>query len=162
MAFSKIYAPLGADPRRPTDTPDQVLGACAYGDDGSEFIYVQADGSGITDEGRVVLVDEAYNAVMIDTTNSASGFGQRVGVAAAAFTANQYGWVQVKGTCNIQVAANCAANTALNTTGTAGQTDDNAAVGAEVVERAVLTTARGAGAGLAEGVLTYPTVGATL
>ena len=71
MAFSKIYAPLGADPKRPTDAPSQGLGACAYGDDGSEFIYVRADASGITGEGRVVLVDEAYSADMIDSSSVA-------------------------------------------------------------------------------------------
>ena len=162
MPFSKIYTPLGADPKRPTDAPDQTLGACAYGDDGSEFIYVRADASGITGEGYVVLVDEAYTADMIDTGNSGSAFGQQVAVATAAFAANQYGWVQVKGTANIRVSASAAANTALNTLSTAGQLDDNAGAGAEVVERLVLTTARGAGAGNAEGVLTYPTVGATL
>lgn len=161
MAYSKIYSPLGADPANPTSTQGFALGDCAKGDDGSEFVYVQANGA-ITGDGYVVLIDENWQADMIETTNSATGFGQMVGVAKAAFADDDYGWVQVKGVTPIRVAASCAANTAVNTTATGGQLDDDATSGAEVIDRLVLTTANGGAAGNAEGVLTYPTVGATL
>ena len=138
------------------------LGTVSGGNDGSEWVYVQADAGGVTGAGYVVLIDEDYAADMIDTTNTASAFGQMVGVASAAATASYYGWVQRKGTASIRVAASCAANTAINSTGTAGQLDDDATTGAEVVNGIVLTTANGGAAGTAEGVLDYPSVGATL
>ncbi|PKR55406.1 hypothetical protein [Thalassospira marina] len=138
------------------------LGTVASGNDGSEWVYVQADAGGVTAAGYVVLIDESYAADMIDTTNTASAFGQAVGVASAAATANYYGWVQRKGTASIRVAASCAANAAINSTGTAGQLDDDASTGAEVINGIVLTTANGGAAGTAEGVLSYPNVGATL
>ncbi|WP_417790632.1 hypothetical protein [Terasakiella pusilla] len=139
------------------------LGTVSAGNDGSEWVYVQADAGGVTGAGSVVLIDEDYAADMIDTTNSASAFGQMVGVASAAATASYYGWVQRKGTANIQVAASCGANSAINTTSTAGQLDDDATSGAEVIDGVILTTAQGGGgAGAAEGVLDYPSVGATL
>lgn len=129
---------------------------------GKEYLYVQADSGAVTGAGYVVLVDESYSADMIDTTNSASGFGQFVGVGVSAIPANQYGWVQVGGVADVRVAASAAANVALNTTSTAGQIDDNAASGAEVVDGIVLTTANGGSAGVASGVLSNPTVGETL
>lgn len=134
------------------------LGDCARTHDGNEYVYVQADGS-ITGEGYVVIIDENYQAAEI--TNTTGVFGQKVGVAQTAFSDNDYGWVQVCGTTNIQVAASCAANAVITTTTTGGQLDDAAGVGTKTISGAVLTTARAASAGTAEGVLTYPTVGAT-
>jgi hypothetical protein len=70
--------------------------------------------------------------------------------------AGTYGWVQIYGACNIQVAASCAANVRLNTTATAGQIDDDGTGGAFAISGAILTTAREASAGLAPGMLNYP------
>ena len=138
-----------------------TLGERVSGNDGSVFVYCQANGA-ITGDGYVVLLDEDFQATMINLTNSASAFGQSVGVVKTAFADNEYGWVQLSGTANIRVSASAAANTALNSTGTGGQIDDNAGSGAEVIDRMILTTANGGSAGTAEGVLNFPTVGATL
>lgn len=128
-----------------------------------EWVYVQADAGGVTGAGYVVLIDEAYEADMIDTTNSASGFGQLVAVAPIAVTAEYYFWAQIGGVASVRVAASCAANVAINTTATAGQLDDDATAGAEVVDNIVLTTANGGAAGTAAGiVINNPRVGATL
>ena len=159
---SKNHGLIGVDFDVPTTDAEFGLGDCTKGADASEWVYVQADAGGITGAGYVVLIDEGYAADMIDTTNSASGRNQMVGVASAAFSASQYGWVQVRGTCDIRVAASAAANTVLNTTATAGQLDDDATTGAEVIDNLTLTTANGGSAGTAEGVLTGPVVGATL
>lgn len=123
--------------------------------DGKEYVYVQASGA-ITGEGYVVTVDEDYQAAMLSTSNDAGG--DLVAVAPAAFADDDYGWVQVKGKADIRVAASAAANTALNTTGTAGQLDDDGAVGSFDIDGLVLTTANGASAGTAEGVLNYPQI----
>lgn len=161
-AASKVYSKLNADLTTPTASAHFELGECLYGDQDSEFIYVQADSAGITGAGYVVLIDESFAADMVDTTNSASGFGQRCGVAPVAFSANQYGWVQVRGVADIRGAANAAANAALNTTATAGQIDDDGTAGAETIDGIVFTTAVGGSAGTAEGVLDDPRIGATL
>jgi len=163
MATSAYATDLcGVDFNRTDTDPQFTLGQLAKGSDGSEWVYVQADASGVTGTGYVVLLNENWSADMLDTTNSASGFGQRVGVAPVAVSASEYFWTQVKGVCVVQVAASAAANTALNSTATAGQVDDDASVGAEVVNDLVLTTANGASAATAAAYLSYPTVGATL
>lgn len=126
---------------------------------GNEYLYVQAGSGGIT-ANFVATIDEAYGAVMVSNSNSARG--DLLGVAPATIAANSFGWVQVKGVCNIQVAASCAANARLNVTTTAGQIDDDGTAGRQICEGVVLTTARGAGAGTAPGVLNYAILGATV
>lgn len=131
----------------------------------TEYVYVKDDGSGVTGAGYVVLINESdYTAVMASTTTSAPGTGQQkpAGVAPAAVTASYYYWAQVYGPASIRVAASCAAFTTLNTTATAGQLDDDATTGAEVINGLGLTAARSASAGTAAGSLTYPFVGVTL
>lgn len=126
---------------------------------GNEYVFVQAGAGGIT-ANFVATIDEAYAAVMVSTSNDARG--DLIGVAPVAIAANSYGWVQVKGVCNVQVAASCAANVRLNTTATAGQIDDDGTAGALALDGIVLTTARGAGAGTAPAVLNYAIQGVTI
>jgi hypothetical protein len=131
------------------------LGDRYVAQDGKEWVYIQASGA-ITGAGYVVIIDEAYDAAQITTSNDA--LGDKIGVANCAFADNDYGWVQIYGPCLIRVSASCAANAPLNTTATAGQLDDDATAGALVIAGAVLTTARAASAGTAAGILTYPYV----
>lgn len=126
--------------------------------DGKEYLYVQASGA-ITGAGYVVTVDPSYQAALLSTSND--GFGNIVGVAAAAFADDDFGWVQVKGPASIQVAASAAANTTLNTTATGGQLDDDQTVGSMDINGLTLTTANGGAAATAAGVLNYPSVGVT-
>lgn len=153
---------LGTNVSETSTSAKFALGQRVTANEGAEWIYVQADAAGITGEGYAVLIDEAFAADMIDTTNSATGRGQMVGVAKTAFAANEFGFVQIAGVANIRVAANAAANARLNTTATAGQLDDDGTAGSEEIEGIVLTTANGGAAGTAEGVLTNARVGATL
>lgn len=154
---------IGVKLTDPHETKRHNLGARFVDEvNGKEYVYVQADAGGVTGAGYVVLINESWAADMIDTTNSATARGQLVGVAPAAVTANYYFWAQVWGVASIRVAASAAANVALNTTGTAGQIDDDATAGAEVIENIVLTTANGGAAGTAAGLLFHPTVRATL
>jgi hypothetical protein len=50
----------------------------------------------------------------------------------------------------------------LNTTATAGTIDDDATVGAEVIQGLCITTTNGGSAGNQPGNLIYPSVGRTL
>jgi hypothetical protein len=166
MAY--IYGVIGgmSDTSRALDSSDIAgysfgLGDIAWGSDGSAWVFCQANGAITAD--YVVVIDEDWQADMIDTTNSATSFGQLVGVCAAAAADNEYVWVQVFGVCDaIQVAASAAANVALNSTATAGQIDDDGTAGAETIDGIILTTARAATAGTAPGFLNWPKVGATL
>lgn len=152
---------LGVDLTASNATQTHDLGTTVTATEGGVYVYCQANGA-ITGDGYVCFIDESYQADMIETTLSATGFGNQVGVAKHAFADNEYGWIQIQGTANVRVAASCAANVAINTTATAGQLDDDATVGAEVVNGIVIATANGGSAAVVEGYLANPTVGATL
>ena len=126
---------------------------------GNEYVFVLAGSGGIT-ANFVATINEAYDAVMVSTSNDARG--DLLGVAPSAIAANSFGWVQVKGVCSVQVAASCAANVRLNTTATAGQLDDDGTAGSFTCDGVFLTTARGAGAGTAPAVLNYAILGVTI
>lgn len=134
--------------------------------DGSKgYIYVQDSGSGITGDGYVALVDgAAFTAVMASTTTSApgTGAGKMAGIARAAIAASGFGWLQIFGAGTVQVSASAAAYTLINTTATAGQLDDDAGAGSEVMDGIVLNTANGGSAGTAAGFINWPRVGRTL
>lgn len=156
----------GIDPTETSTDAEHLLGSRGVNvtsDGVAEFVYVKANGA-ITGEGFVVVIEDDFEADMINTTNSAPGSGQGmpVGVAQVAFADNDFGWVQVWGDSLVQVSASAAKGTELNTTATDGQLDDDATAGAEVVNGVALAAARGGTAGTAEGFLTYPTVGRTL
>lgn len=135
-----------------------ALGATTSGNNGTEWVYVQAS-SAIT-ANFVVVIDEAFAAAHLSTANDARG--DLVGVAPVAFASGEFGWVCRKGVINAQVLASCAANVRLNTTATAGALDDDGTAGAMAIEGFVLTTARAASAGTAPALLNYPTVGVTI
>lgn len=126
---------------------------------GNEYVFVLAGVGGIT-ANFVATIDEAYGAVMVSTSNDARG--DLLGVAPATIAAGSFGWVQVKGVCNVQVAASCAANARLNTTATAGQLDDDGTAGSFTCDGIFLTTARAASAGIAPGILNYSIQGVVL
>ena len=129
------------------------------------YMYVKADGTGVTGDGYVCDIDgSTFVASMSSTTTTAPGTGQgkSVGVARAALTASYYGWLQVYGAGTVRVAASAAAYTNLNSTATAGQIDDDATAGAEVIDGIALDAANGGSAGTAAGWINWPRVGRTL
>lgn len=125
---------------------------------GKEYIYVLAD-EAITATSAVVIPED-YGVEMVDTTSTASAFGDHVGVSNIAITSGSYAWVQIYGATTLNVASSCAANTAINSTASAGRLDDDATTGAEVIEGIVTTGAESSNAAVA--FLQYPSVGATL
>jgi hypothetical protein len=125
---------------------------------GNEYVYVQASGA-ITGAGYVCTYDETYQAAMVSTSNDAGG--ALVGIPQVAFADNDYGWLMVKGTTNIRVAASAAADAALNTTGTAGQIDDDGTADAFIINGLILTTANGGAAAVAAGQVNYPALNVT-
>lgn len=88
--------------------------------DGKTFIFVTA-GAAIT-QYDAVGIDEAYTAT--ELTTAAAADGHKIGVAQVAFDSGDYGWVQIRGVCELNVAGNYAVDGILYTTSTAGLLDD--------------------------------------
>lgn len=151
---------IGAvNPERTTTEAEFSLGVKCGDGQGKEYVYVQA--SEALTANAAVLITEAGASEMVDTTSTASAFGDRVGVVEVAFASGDYGWAQVYGAnASLSVGSSCAANTAINSTGTAGRLDDDATAGAEVIDGIVTTGAEDSN--LAAAFLNYPKVGATL
>lgn len=140
--------------------PDMLLGSVVKGDDNREFMLVQMTGSA-ADQYDALIISEAGTAVVYNNTNSATAFGDLVGVTQIAITQNYYAWVQIRGVGQVNVAASAAANVVLNGTATDGTLDDDATAGSEDVDGIVATTADGGSGGAVPCMMNNPTVGAT-
>lgn len=125
---------------------------------GNEWVFVQA-GSALA-QYDVAFISSAFAATALSTSNDARG--NLVGVAGVAFASGEYGWLQVKGTGQMNVLASAAANTRLNTTATAGSLDDDGTAGSMQVQGAYLSAARAASAGPAAVMLNHPYIDVTL
>jgi hypothetical protein len=150
---------IGPEFLETTTLPKFRLGTVMKGAGDAEWMYVRAAGA-ITGAGYVVVINPVdatnpYDAAMIDNTVGLRGLP--VGVAPVAFVDNAYGWVQVKGTCQIRTAI-ASANVEMATTTTAGELDDAAGAGTKEILGLVLTTARAGSAGNTTGYISYPTV----
>lgn len=161
----------GIDPtsvKTSTEGPEFKVGSIGWNQTSAGpkgYIYVQDSGSGLTGDGYVCDIDgSAFTAVLSTTTTTApgTGAGKLVGVCRAAVAASGYGWLQIFGAGTVRVAASAAAYTLLNSTATAGQIDDDATAGAEVIDGIVLDVANGGAAGTAAGWINWPKVGRTL
>lgn len=158
----------GIDPTRTSTVAEFKLGTLASttASDGTKvYVYGRADGA-ITGAGYVCGAATLFDFAMASTTTTTPGTagpGTQIGVAQAALADNEYGWFQVYGKGGVRTAASAAKGTQLNTTGTAGQIDDDATAGAEVINGIVLLTATGGAAAVnSDAFITYPTVGRTL
>lgn len=86
-----------------------------------EYIYARANGA-IT-AGFFVAIDESFDATSI--THALGIANTIIGVAAATFADNDYGWFQVNGYCaSAYLLANCNPDVQLYTSGTTGGLDD--------------------------------------
>lgn len=122
------------------------------------YLYVQA--STVLAANDAIIISETGSAKRVSTSNSNNEFGQRVGVAPAAFAADEYGWIQVYGVATVNAGSSAAAAAKLNSTATVGRLDDDATSGAREIDGLVFTSA--ASGNEAEAMLVHPTVGATI
>lgn len=114
--------------------------------DGGQYMFVQANGA-IT-QYDAVGIDENYQAAAL--TGAMCGDGWRLGFAQVAFADNDYGWVALEGSnikCNL--AAECAADTQLYTSATAGTLDD-ASTSQYAINGVVAVTAQGTASALSD------------
>ncbi len=118
-------------------------GTIMFGSDGTAFLYVSFGTGGSTGLGYACTWDADYEAVMLTTSND--NLGVPVGVAQAAATAGQYGWLQVLGYGQAFGVASALANGRLAATATGGIIDDAGSVGTFYLQGLVFTTAVGGG-----------------
>lgn len=86
--------------------------------------YIFCKGVASTAEGSAVVIDESYATALL--TTSLGAVPNRIGFAKAALVASKYGWYQIRGTSvPMKLAASCAKDVALYTSGTAGVLDDD-------------------------------------
>lgn len=140
-----------------TDTPTSnvtglELGTTVSAANNQEYTYVVA-GSAITVD-YWVGIDEDFNAYPL--TKAMADDGWIIGVAQVAFASGDYGWVATKGANLLgRLAAACAADVSLYTTGTAGVLDD-ASTGQTKIDGVVAVGASTAAASNREVMLTWP------
>jgi hypothetical protein len=126
---------LGAKVDRADTSAAFSVGIRKPGNEASEWMYIQADAAvAIYD---AVMVNQSSKAVPLTTTNSASS--KAVGFSQVALASGEYGWVAMQGSnIKVKLAANCAPNVRLYTTGTGGVLDD-AIVSAGLIQGVIAT-----------------------
>jgi hypothetical protein len=93
MPFYQTGSKLGVNLNAVSSTADFTLGEVVLGSDGTEWVFVQADGA--IDLYDVVTVDENFQAT--PATIATTIDGNQLGFAQVAFTDNDYGWVARRG-----------------------------------------------------------------
>ena len=150
---SQVYEETTTGYNSYTDTIPFALGTMCWGSDGTAWVFVKYGTGGSTGAGYVLTFDEDFLAVMM--SNSVGALGDKIGVAGATATVDQYGWAQVYGVVDtLYTAGATSANTALASTSTAGKIDDATGTGTKNLSGIILTTAAGS-ATTAPGVLSW-------
>lgn len=142
---------LGVNYADTPTSPQFALGTLDEGEDGTLWVYVQANGA--IGQYDAVAIDEDYQAAKL--TKSLADAGQRLGVAQSAFADNDYGWVALRGS-NIKVNAltSCAADTALYTSATAGSLDDDSTSQTAITGIVIVSAVGSGGAAATECIIT--------
>jgi hypothetical protein len=105
------------------------------GNEGSKWMYVQADAS--IGQYAAVMINQSSKAVPLTTTNSASS--KAVGFAQVSVASGSYSWVALEGNnIKVNLATDCAPNVRLYTTATNGVLDD-AIVSAGLIQGVIAT-----------------------
>ena len=157
---------IGYDISNPSATAQTDGKGFAPGDQiedssGNVYIYVQASAAIAAYD--VVTFDETFTTTVAPVSTSNDARGDKLGVAAAAFADNDYGFLQVYGPCTFNVLASCNANAELTITATGGSLDDATTGSLMVADGIVLTAANSASVAAAKaGLLNWPQVGRTL
>ncbi len=155
MAFL-IDGTIGANLASSTSAPKFALGTISAGDNGSEWMYVQASTTIAAYD--FVGADSSFKANPLSSTMAAAGI--TVGVSQIAVPISEYFWVALQGRGSIsgKVAASCAAAVPLYTTTTPGTLDDSATATQSLVEGVVIVTTQASTTGLAgtPAIVTYP------
>jgi hypothetical protein len=140
--------------------PPFSVGTYARGTNQSEFVFVKASAAIVL--GYVCVIDSAYNAAGVTTTNGK--LGMLLGVAPVAIASGAYGWLQRAGTCDggILAITNTQPFVGLLVTSAAGTIDDITTTGNKNISGMILNaTSNTTTTAVAVGILNYPIVGTT-
>lgn len=126
--------------------------------DGKEYVFIQANSAVSQYDVVNIPHDAAGPFIAVSYATSVGASGQEIGVAQYALASGDYGWVQVKGNCRVNVLGSCAKNVTLWSTTTAGALDDATASNFLIQGLIIVSTNPTASATNMEGFLNYPTV----
>lgn len=112
---------IGVNLTRVDSSPVFQPGELINLNDGGQAMYVKASTSALSTYAAVSISQNGI-ATMLTTTNAATS--PRVGFAQTSIATSNYGWVQLGGQINVNLAAQCASSVPLFTTSTAGVLDD--------------------------------------
>lgn len=158
MSFA-ISGLVGADFDNPTADQKFALGTSTMGPDGTEWVYVQANGA--LSQYYAAGIDENFQCAPLSNTTAAGS--PKPAFPQVAFADDEYGWVPVRGSnISVKTRASCAADVLLYTTASAGRLDDTVGGSGIAVEGVVLVTAASAstsgGNTVREILSTYPKI----
>lgn len=134
-----------------------TVGTRAEGPNGKEYVFVQSASAIAQYDVVAIPHDGSFIAAGLTTTNAPTS-GQAIGVAPAALSSGDYGWVQIYGNARVAVLGSCVKGIALWTTATGGALDDATASNYLVQNLVILSTNPTASATNMEGFLSYPTI----
>lgn len=154
--MTDVYSPAGANVDEVSSTKKFGLGQCGYGQDGQEYVYVQA-GEALT-LGAICAVDENFQAVEL-TTSNAVNMHAVAWAANIAFSNDDFGWLTVKGT-NFSglIADDSSADSPLYTTSTGGTLSSDASTGNPVLVAGVTCVSVASGGGASELIASWPRI----
>jgi len=151
--MTKIYSPVGVNVALTHTTPQFEVGTRASGDDGTEWVYIRANGA--ISQYHFVGIDETWSEAA-SLTSAMADDGWSIGAVQVAFADNEYGWAVCRG--NIATGtydASTAADSVLHTSATAGQLQSLTSVGTKI-DGIVLPVAAGTSVGTAlEVIMTH-------
>lgn len=150
---------VGADVGSTSTEAAFSLGTTSIGTDGTEWVYVQANGA--ISQYFTVSIDENFQAAPLSNTTAATS--HKVGFAQVAFADDEYGWIPTRGTnFSVKTRASCAADVLLYSTASAGKLDDTVGGSGIAVNGVVLVVAASAsasaGSTVREALATFPHV----
>ena len=129
MPTFSVSGVIGTNFTDTSSTAQVTTGTKVLLSDGGEAMYVQAS-EAISTYGAVTIT-ASQTAALLTTTNSATS--KRVGFAQVSIASGYYGWVQLSGVMQVNLAANCDDNVPLYTTATGGVLDDATISGCLVI-----------------------------
>lgn len=144
MTF-QVQTPPGANFDSTSTDAKFALGTQGRGNDGTEWMYVQAQSA----VSQYMWVGLTTAFVANPGTKAHLDDGRKVGFAQVAFAANDYGWVAIKGqnsVLKVKAKNACLPAVDLYSSGTAGYVDDTSASQTQIQGITLTDTATSSGA----------------
>ena len=120
----KVIGPLGVQLDRVDSSAAFAVGTSARDHRGGEYLYLLGVASNVQFAwGRDSIAGDITAAVALGTTTTVD-LRDPLGISCSAFTANEYGWVQIRGLTYGRYLVSMAKTSTVQSTATAGAMDD--------------------------------------